>query len=194
MEYNQSSLLTYNFAYSGATVDKSLIDCTLDVDSQIHDGFLPVYGSGSDSKFPDVWEPSTSLFGIFIGINDVRKTYDGDWATINAKVFKAYSGLVEELYKAGARNFLFLNVPPVDRSPSGIALSDDLRKAYAQDIAAFNKGVLNIATSLSNKHADATVFHYDAHTLFSDVLDDPSKYPETASYKKLTEYCKKYEE
>lgn len=193
VEYNQSSLLTYNFAYSGATVDKSIIDCTLGVDGQIHDGFLPVYGSGSDSQFPDVWEASTSLFGIFIGINDVTHTYGGDWATINTKVFKAYTGLVDELYNAGARNFFFLNVPPVDQSPTGLALSDSLRAAYSKDIAAFNEGVKDVATNLSSSHADATVFHYDTNALFSEVLDDPSKYSETASYKKLTEFCPKYE-
>lgn len=194
VEYNQSTLLTYNFAFSGATVDDSIVESTaIDVATQVHDQYLPVYGSGANSKYPDVWQPSTSLFGIFVGINDIRKTYTGDWASINAEILKAYSGLVEELYQSGARNFFFLNVPPVDRSPSVLELGGDDQKLEAKDIASFNEGVLDLATNLSTSHEDTTVFYYDTNTLFSEVLDDPSTYPETALYKNTTEYCDQYD-
>ncbi|KAK2754558.1 hypothetical protein FQN54_006959 [Arachnomyces sp. PD_36] len=166
VEYNQSTLLTYNFAYSGATVAKSVVDSTVDVSSQVHDQYLPVYGSGSESKYPD---------------------------PTNAEILKAYSGLVEELYRSGARNFFFLNVPPIDRSPLVLELGEDHQKLQAEDISSYNKGVFELATNLSNNHQDTTVFYYDTNTLFSDVLDDPSKYPETALYKSTTKYCEKYE-
>lgn len=41
----------------------------------------------------------------------------GDRSAFSDTLLSAEFALVQKLYDAGARNFLWLNVPPVDRSP-----------------------------------------------------------------------------
>jgi len=52
---------------------------------------------------------------IWIGVNDVGMGYDPQ-----KQLKLLFEVQVELLYNAGARNFVFFNVPPTDRSPAGI--------------------------------------------------------------------------
>ncbi len=196
MKYNESQLLTYNLAYGGATVDSALVapylPTVLSVAQQIENEFFPTYGS-SPAIAP--WKGSDTLFGVFIGINDVGNSYGrGAAATkvLNNEIFAVYEGLIEMLYNIGARNFLFLNVPPVDRSPltSGQgAASQALEKA---DIEAFNDKIGDLADHLKDAHSDVNIFTVDTNKLFTEVLDKPSSFPQTALYKNTTAYCDAY--
>ncbi|KAI4119894.1 MAG: hypothetical protein LQ345_000152 [Seirophora villosa] len=94
--YNRSFIRTFNLGYGGATINPSLVGSPygLIVQSfrqQVQEEFLPTYATNSGVE----WSGSNSLFTVFFGIND--------------------------LYAAGARNFLFMNVPPIDRSPGTLA-------------------------------------------------------------------------
>lgn len=54
---------------------------------------------------------------IFLGINDCGST-DSDELEF---VIETILDTVHDLYvKAGARKFIFVNVPPIDRSPQGM--------------------------------------------------------------------------
>lgn len=192
VKYNASQLLTYNLAYGGATVDSALVapylPTVLSVAQQVEDEFFPVYGSSS-------WKAEDTIFGVFIGINDVGNSYgQGAAATksLNDEIFAVYEGLMEMLYNIGGRNFLFLNVPPVDRSPLTMgqgAASQALEKA---DIEAFNDRVGQLADQLKDAHSDVNIFTVDTNALFTDVLDKPSSFPQTALYKNTTAYCDAY--
>lgn len=192
VKYNASQLLTYNLAYGGATVDSALVapylPTVLSVAQQVEDEFFPVYGSSS-------WKADDTIFGVFIGINDVGNSYGrGAAATkiLNKEIFAVYEGLMEMLYNIGARNFLFLNVPPVDRSPLTAgqgAASQALEKA---DIEAFNDKVGQLADQLKDAHSDVNIFTVDTNSLFTEVLDKPSSFPQTALYKNTTAYCDAY--
>jgi len=61
----------------------------------------------------------SSLIGslvIFIGINDCGTTEGDELDTIVENIFDA----LHHLYvKAGARNFILFDIPPIDRSPQG---------------------------------------------------------------------------
>jgi len=197
IQYNASLILTYNLAFGGATVDSSLVapyePTVLSVAEQILDEFFPSYAS-SPSIAP--WTPNSTLFAIFIGINDVGNSY-GDGApattTLNGLIFDVYSGLVQTLYNTGARNFLFLNVPPVDRSPLTKAEGAAAVAEETADLAAFNAEVANMAVTLKKTHADTNVFTFDTNTLFNKVLDNPKSFPQTSIYKNTTDFCLAYE-
>lgn len=191
--YNKTVVETVNLAYGGATVDGDLVapyePQVLSVKQQVQQEYLPVYAS----KKTLPWSSSDTLFGVFIGINDVGNSYYLNNATLNTAIFKVYSGLVDSLYKTGARNFLFLNVPPVDRSPLITAQGASAEASEKADIADFNSRIVALGKNLTKTYADAKVFQFDTNAIFTKVLNNPASYPQTAAYKNTTGYCPSYE-
>ncbi|KAL8812819.1 MAG: hypothetical protein Q9200_000748 [Gallowayella weberi] len=122
LSYNQSYIQAFNLAYGGATIDPSLVGSPYGIivqsfRQQVEEGFLPNYATNSGVE----WTRSNSLFTVFFGINDVILSYTQRNSTLNFLLIKSYERYVHRLYDAGARNFLFLNVPPIDRSPGVLA-------------------------------------------------------------------------
>ncbi len=197
VKYNASKILTYNLAYGGATIDSALVapyePTVSSVAEQIENQFMPTYAAKPTSA---PWSSSNTLFAIFDGINDIGNTYwEGVAATtsLNNVILAVYHGLVDELYYTGARNFLFLNVPPVDRSPLSTANSAAEQALEKADIAAWNAGVVALAKSLKAEKPDVNAFVVDANKYFTEVLNRPSSFPQTALYKNTTAYCVAYE-
>lgn len=111
-QLNTSTLLTYNFAYGGATTDsnlvkpydpsvKSYVDQVAQFSSSIasHPSYAP-------------WTAANTLVGVWIGVNDVGNTY---WLSnvtdvTNAVISRQFEQL-QIIYNAGARNFVLLSVP-----------------------------------------------------------------------------------
>ncbi|CAJ2505488.1 Uu.00g128820.m01.CDS01 [Anthostomella pinea] len=197
VKYNASLLQTYNLAYGGATVASDLVapylPTVLSVKQQVQTEFLPGYtGSSSEAS----WTGADSVFAIWIGINDVGNSYGSGASAsdaLNAEIFSVYSGLVDQLYDAGARNFMFIYVPPVDRSPLTVGQGASSTTVEKADIASWNARVASQAAALKSNHtADANVWTYDANKLFTDVLNNPATYPQTAGIKNTTAYCDAY--
>lgn len=73
--YNNSLVLTYNYAYGGATIDASLVapfePTVLSVTDQVNQ-FLDTVASKPAST---PWTSENSLFSIWIGINDLGNSY-----------------------------------------------------------------------------------------------------------------------
>lgn len=111
-QLNASTLLTYNFAYGGATTDsnlvkpydpsvKSLVDQVAQFSSSIasHPSYAP-------------WTASNTLVGVWIGVNDVGNTYYLSNVTdVITAVVNRYFEELQIIYNAGARNFVLLGVP-----------------------------------------------------------------------------------
>lgn len=194
VKYNSSELLTYNLAYGGATVASSLVAPwkpeVLSLADQVADLFIPHYA------YNNQWTSSDSVFGIFMGINDVGNSYyygPDATAILNKKIFDIYDGVVKQLYNAGARNFFFLNVPPTDRSPLMLGQGEWALTTIAADLKAFNDAVAELAAGVQKNYAGSNVFTVDAWQAFTDVLDNPKKYPATAGFKNTTAYCEAYQ-
>jgi phospholipase/lecithinase/hemolysin len=193
--YNESLIETVNLAYGGATVDSALVTpyepTVLSLKAQIQTEFLPLYAADEVVQ----WKSADTLFSIFIGINDVGNSYSSlnSSVDLNGLIFAEYASLVEQLYTAGAKNFLFLNVPPVDRSPLTVAQGANASTLEATDIAYFNSQIDVLVSNLTTAHKDVTAFVIDTNTLFNQVLDDPQRFVETALYLNTTDYCVGYE-
>ncbi|PMD22850.1 carbohydrate esterase family 16 protein [Hyaloscypha hepaticicola] len=194
VKYNASTLLTYDLAYGGATIDSALVAPYLptvsSVAEQIQNEWFPAYGADSPKAS---WSSDDSLFAIFDGINDVGNSYLKNSTALNNGIFAVYRSLVDELYQAGARNFAFLNVPPVDRSPLTTANSVADQTLERNDIADWNNALKKMAESLKDDYRDVNVFTIDTNKIFTQVLNKPSSYPQTALYKNTTAYCVAYE-
>lgn len=197
VKYNASIVQTYNIAYGGATIDSSLVapyePIVSSVAEQIENEWFPVYASKPASA---PWSSDNTLFAIFDGINDVGNSwFNGVPATtkLNDAIYAVFHGLVDELYYTGARNFAFLNVPPVDRAPLTNVQSAANQAAEKADILAWNKLLISLAHELKDQFKDINVFTVDSNEIFTRVLDHPASNPLTAGYRNTTDYCVAYE-
>lgn len=122
-QFQVSNLLSYNFAYGGATTDsnivkpydpsvKSFVDQVAEFSNSLaaHPSYAP-------------WTAANTLVGVWIGVNDVGNTYYLSNVTdvLNAVIAKYFDQL-QIIYNAGTRNFVLLGVPrkflPTGRSQS----------------------------------------------------------------------------
>lgn len=202
MKYNASLLQTYNLAYGGATVDSALvkpyIPTVLSVKQQVQDEFVPGYtGDAPTAPSAPKWTGTDSIFAFWIGINDVGNSYGSgpdSSGPLYTSIFDVYSGLIDQLYSSGARNFVFINVPPVDRSPLTVGQGQSSVETENAAIADWNKRVADTAAALKSNHTDeVNVWVYDSNKSFGEVMEDPSIYEQTAGLKNTTDYCNAYQ-
>ncbi|KAI4205274.1 MAG: hypothetical protein LQ350_000596 [Teloschistes chrysophthalmus] len=193
--YNQSFIETFNLGYGGATIDPSLVGSPYgyivqSFRQQVQDEFLPTYASNSGVQ----WSGSNSLFTVFFGINDVILSYGPRNSTLNFLLIKSYENLVHQLYAAGARNFLFMNVPPIDRSPGSLARDAATQARLAGYIGEFNFRLILLVYNLAVHYPDTTVWLFDTNWLFTQLLNNgPASFRETATYVNVTDYCTVYQ-
>jgi len=69
-----------------------------------------------------------------------------------------YESLVLDIYKNGGRKFLFLNVPPTDRSPYFLEQGNATTTQLAAWIKAYNEGLVTMVRKLKSKHSDVSEF------------------------------------
>ncbi|KAF7966558.1 hypothetical protein HWV62_37883 [Athelia sp. TMB] len=154
--YNASLLLTWNYAYSGATVDAALVapyyPTTLSLKDQVGEFLAGVAAP---------WTPADALFSVWIGINDLGYSYywtNGSRSTFADVLLDAEFGLVEKLMLASpASNQTLLRI-----------VTDEFNKKLAEKVDAFEV-----------EHPDfvqSSVYFWDAHAVFTDILDDLPKY------------------
>jgi len=144
-------LLVYDYAVGGATAQG--------VKGQCH-SFLNHVG-----KKPE-WAPWTSedtLFVTWVGINDCAFTKD------YARNMQILLATQEALYQNGARNFLFMNVPPINRSPATLNLQTDISYTYLN----WNKSLSEMISEFTATHSDATALLFSTWETFTRILDDP---------------------
>ncbi|CCO28298.1 hypothetical protein BN14_02293 [Rhizoctonia solani AG-1 IB] len=125
--------------------------------------FLSTRGAGHKPWYAP-WTASDSLFACFIGINDLNTQ-----APINPTISELFD-LHENLYHVGARNFLFISVPPIDRAPFGI------EPTLGSRVDLWNARLKRAARALQARHSDISIFFYDAWALYNELLDNPEKY------------------
>jgi phospholipase/lecithinase/hemolysin len=178
-----------------ATVDSALVTpyapTVISMKDQIRTEFLPTYGSHPASA---PWTSESSLFAFFIGINDVGNSWWLNNSTLYDAIFSTYSSLLSDVYATGARNFLFLSVPPVNLAPLTLNQDDG---GYATEnegkvILDWNKRLSTMVTAFQANHTGTKAFVHDTWGLFNAVIEDPKAYAQTAGLKNVTGYCEAY--
>ncbi|KAI0093706.1 hypothetical protein BDY19DRAFT_918418 [Irpex rosettiformis] len=144
-----TSLLVYDYAIGGHTVNNMRF--------QVLEEFV-----GTVNERPSC-TPKDSLFVTWIGINDVLTFSD------QKSSLKTLFELQEVLYRSGgARNFLFIDVPPIDRCP--------VFAPSAEHYQSWNTTLREAILTFISTHPDATAFLFSSHDLFTRILDHPEKY------------------
>lgn len=157
---------------------------------------------------------SRALVAVYIGINDINDLtkvqfplgnitdFPALYKTIIASEFQA----LETVYEKGFRNFLFMNLPPLDRNvtlhayhfekllsnlsqPSNVAKGPAAALPNATMVHQYNTQISSAAKKFNVKHSDATVMVFDAYSYLSGILDNPNKYGITNT----TNFCPRYD-
>lgn len=105
-----------------------------------------------------------------------------------------HSDASSQLYDAGFRNFLIMNVPPIDRAPATLARASSFRASMARYIGLFNLRLKSLATSLAAKYPETTVFQFDTNLLFTLVLNNPTSFAETSGFTNIKGFCPAYKQ
>ncbi|CAE6454046.1 unnamed protein product [Rhizoctonia solani] len=150
---NESLILTWDYAVSGQQVTG--------VVKQIGEQFIPTAGK-RPSWCP--WNATNSLFVTWIGINDINR------GVVSERLPMLF-GLQHDLYQNGARNFLFLNLPPFDRAP-GAGYSQQVKG----EIAKWNTALPTHIANFTATHKGATAFLYDTQVLWDEFYAKPDAF------------------
>ncbi|KAH8103480.1 hypothetical protein BXZ70DRAFT_889104 [Cristinia sonorae] len=173
--FNKSLILTYNYAYGGATIDAKLVapytPTVLSLTDQVNQ-FLQ--GAATKPKAAP-WTSDNALFSFWIGINDIGNSYyqSGSRDAFSDTLLDAYFALVQ---KVVTRNFLFINVPPVDRSPLMLAQAASAQTLEKSVINTFNAKLASRVSAFQAANAGVKTWQFDSNTVFNTVLDSPQSF------------------
>ncbi|KAF2106524.1 lysophospholipase A [Lophiotrema nucula] len=141
----------------------------------------PVIGKAMEKK--------KALVAIWIGINDINDSdkLAVDFPTFYSSIHDAlFAQSVQPLYDAGYHNYLFINLPPLDRTPSNQKSAAPLPNATMVDW--WNESLKRHTSAFAKNHPAAKAMVYDANTFFNSVMDHPSRY----GVVNTTDFCPGY--
>ncbi|KAL6365679.1 hypothetical protein LRP88_01680 [Fusarium phalaenopsidis] len=117
-EFNHTLTLAYGFASSGAVVDPHLVKPNPYYAYCFQDQIR--HFNMSIGHRPDyaLWNVDNAVAAIWFGVNDVRLSFteNGTKKLMKATVKRLFE-LTHELHKLGLRQFVFLEVPPLEFLP-----------------------------------------------------------------------------
>lgn len=130
-----------------------------------------------------------ALVAIWIGINDISDTskykvsfpdlYDSLWDAV-------FTQSVQPLFHAGYRNFILVNLPPLDRTPSNVHNANPLPNKTMVNWFGDSQARHSAAFAAAYPAAKAMIF--DSNTFLNDILDNPTHY----GISNTTAYCTGY--
>lgn len=138
-------------------------------------------------------DKSRSLVAIWFGINDIFDTknfYTGPLTNEqlwNQVIAAAFQQSVTPLLKAGYKNFLMMNLPPMDRIPSNLRSASPY--PTPSTVQLWNTILAKQSASFQAGNPGTRVMVYDDNKFFNAVLDNPGAY----GIRVTDTYCRAYE-
>ncbi|KAL1704414.1 hypothetical protein EV121DRAFT_280360 [Schizophyllum commune] len=154
-----------NFSTPGASAEEDLDEQLARFSSSNQSGDNLTSSCATDN--PSL---SSATFVLFLGINDCGQNTADRLGPIVEKVI----GTAQTLFtQYGARNFMFVDVPPTDRAPAAVRM--ECGDTVQGRVNAWNDYLRAKATQwTSGTQAKTTLF--SSHEVITDVLDAPEKY------------------
>ena len=75
VKYNNSLILTYNYAYGGATINASLVQPYESTVLSLIDQVNQFLAGAANKPATSPWTSENSMFSFWIGINDIGNSY-----------------------------------------------------------------------------------------------------------------------
>ncbi|WQF86912.1 Putative GDSL lipase/esterase, SGNH hydrolase superfamily [Colletotrichum destructivum] len=167
---NTSLVLTYDFAVTGATTDKDIVDTYAQfcVDDQVAQ--YTQYASAKVDK-------ANTLVAVWIGINDVGEPFWDRQSAPVAKIMDRYFELLQTLADDGLANFVLLTVPPFsDQIPAMIGQSETDLARLRSDIAAYNAALKTRLAAFTSANSGVKGLVFDTKPSFDTVVGNFAKY------------------
>ncbi|KAJ7905205.1 hypothetical protein B0H13DRAFT_2334149 [Mycena leptocephala] len=189
--YNVAGTKMFNMAVPGATIDSAIVPphlpTTLSVVDQVAQftEFLAPKPVGAE------WTSANALFAIWIGINDCTKGFTSTNATqleFSGVLMDRLTTQIEVLYSSGARSFLFLTVPPIDRSPRFLEQDLSAIAFMKSAISTYNTQLFNTVNLFGASHPGFQGMVFDTHPVFNTLLDNA----DTFGFINSTGFCDAY--
>lgn len=97
---------------------------------------------------------------------------------------------MDDLYNAGARNFLFLTVPPTNRAPLFLEQGPQAAAQMGTDITNYNTQLTQSVRVFQANYTDlGSVTVFDTQPIFNTLLNEW----QTFGFVNITGYCSAYE-
>jgi phospholipase/lecithinase/hemolysin len=123
------------------------------------------------------WTSSNTLFGIWMGVNDVGNDwYNASWPTLAPEIISAYMSQVQILYDAGGRDFLFLTVPPIQYTPLVVAEGAADAADVGEAVVLYNQLLTQAVQQWRSETSGVSTWIFDTTTPFETVINDPTAY------------------
>ncbi|KAL9058938.1 MAG: hypothetical protein Q9162_001496 [Coniocarpon cinnabarinum] len=175
--YNTTTTLLYDLARAGATIDNDVVNGGVpDLIDQVGQSFTPQYSELKDRD----WRSDNTIFNVWMADNDVYRGYnESDYDTLVDNLMHSYWDVaIAQLYRQGARKFLFVNVPAQERSPL-VAVEGphmDIDKYLALKWK-FNDALAERIQKFQWEHGDEvqTAF-FNSSAWLNPILDHPQQY------------------
>ncbi|ETS83488.1 hypothetical protein PFICI_05364 [Pestalotiopsis fici W106-1] len=180
----------WDFAFSGASYSKQFFP-------PHHSYTVPVanqtqrYLSYADQTL--ALDKSRSLITFWFGINDVFDTknfYTGpltDEQLWNQIISASFQQSVMPLLRAGFRNVLMMNFPPLDRAPPNLRSSDPYPTKSMVDL--WNSILAKQSAQFQASNPGTKIMVYDDNKFFNQVLNSPGSY----GIRVTDNFCRAYE-
>ncbi|KAG9827420.1 carbohydrate esterase family 16 protein, partial [Aureobasidium melanogenum] len=179
----------WDFAFGGADISTKYTprhhNYTVMLEEQVQQ-FL-TYAQPTLSNLID---PSKTLVAFWIGINDMNDSakYTVDFAAFYDMLITTLFGSVQSVYDIGYRNFLFMNLPPLNRTPGNVLKTTPLPNTTM--INWWDNALTSHIQAFRKQNAEANAFGFDANSFLNGILDHPDKY----GIKNVTGYCESYDQ
>ncbi|GAA6044060.1 hypothetical protein JCM8097_008701 [Rhodosporidiobolus ruineniae] len=185
------SITLYDMAYAGATTNSTIVEGsegTPDLVAQVEqwqDYFAPPSTQAN-------WTANSTLFALWFGINDIGFSYlqKKDVNAENGAIFDTLNSQVATLYNGGARNFLFLGVPPTQRTPLVQSYGMEAVSQFAANIATYNQNLASYLSAFTSLFPGSQISLFDTQPFFTAILDSPRTY----GFLEAETYCTAYAE
>ncbi|OBS26091.1 hypothetical protein FPOA_00035 [Fusarium poae] len=172
-EFNTTLTLAYIFARSGSTVDDNIIPVR--IPNRFTFGNQIIHFNDTIGHRPDYapWTPKNTVATIWFGINDLGlvlnrgglEGIDDRLEAANRRIFE----LTELLYDIGLRQFVFIEVPPVELYPGHQTKKCDENHKHKHEMFLYGVNLWNRALRENTIQFGQT--HPDAKATYVDVWD-----------------------
>lgn len=184
--------LTYNLAVGGASVDNSLT-AGVYADTPAFFNQTAIFLSNLKSK-PSYcqWTATNSAHVIWFGRNDIfwMVSQQANMETRLNAVIASYINIVSSLWQAGARQFVVLSAPPMQREPvwsstmPNLAANGTASNVFAPQIppavAYWNTKLQASLTAWQKGKPAVKIGYLDTTNAYSRVLDQPQVWGDTS--------------
>ncbi|KAG5716240.1 GDSL esterase/lipase [Termitomyces sp. T112] len=183
-DYAQVSL--YPFARAGATCSNNI---TFRPFPPLFESQLPLYFTEKNNGSLNL-DAKETLYTLWIGTNDlgVNSLISGNNNASLVDVANCMVDWVKVLYESGARNFLFQNMIPLEKTPLYSTDSYPNRYWSAQrNTTQWSNSMTELTlsgnaltklllTALAPTLPDSHIGYFDSHALFTDMYTNPARY------------------